>query len=87
MTLSEADARAPQGFNTVRPGYFATVGIRLLEGRTFTAEEARAGAVVLVNEAAARHFWPDGGALGGEVKWGRDWSTVVGIATTSSRVR
>ncbi len=63
----------------MRPDYFATLGIRLLEGRTFTADEARAGGVLLVNEAAARHFWPDGDALGGEVKWGRDWSTVIGI--------
>jgi putative ABC transport system permease protein len=81
VTLSEADARAPRVFNQVRPDYFATVGIQLLEGRMFTADEARAGGVLLVNEAAARYFWPDGGALGGEVRWNRTWSTVIGITS------
>ena len=80
-TLAEADARAPRSFNEVRPDYFAAVGIRLVEGRTFTADEARAGGVLLVNEAAARHFWPDGGALGGEVRWGAGWTTVIGITS------
>jgi ABC-type antimicrobial peptide transport system permease subunit len=79
LTLSEAEARAPRAFNSVRPDYFATVGIELIEGRTFTVDETRSSAVMLVNEAAARRFWPDGGALGGEVKWGAGWNTVIGI--------
>jgi putative ABC transport system permease protein len=80
VTISEADARADRPFNAVQPDYFATLGIRLLEGRTFTADEARGNTVMIVNEAAARHFWPDGNAVGGEIKWGRDWRTVVGVA-------
>ncbi len=79
VTISEADARADRPFNAVQPDYFATLGIRLLEGRTFTADEARGNTVMLVNEVAARHFWPDGNAVGGEVKWGDDWRTVVGV--------
>jgi putative ABC transport system permease protein len=82
VTLSEADATAPRAVNSVRPDYFDTLGIRLLEGRTFTPDDARNGGVMLVNEAAAKHFWPEGTALGGEVKWGRDWLTVVGITET-----
>jgi putative ABC transport system permease protein len=79
VSVSEADARANRFFNSVQPNYFATLGIRLLEGRTFTADEARDSSTMLVNEAAARHFWPDGKALGAEVKWGDDWRTVVGV--------
>ena len=80
VTLSEADARAPRMFNSVRPDYFETLGISLLEGRTFTGEEARAGnGAVIVNEAAARQFWPNESAVGKEIKWGRDWMTVVGV--------
>jgi len=79
VTISEADAQVEKPFNAVQPDYFATLGIRLLEGRTFTADEARDGAAMLVNEVAARHFWPDGDALGAEVRWGRDWMTVVGV--------
>ncbi len=79
VTVSEADARAPKPVNQVHPDYFATLGIRLLEGRTFTADEARDGTVIIVNEATARHFWPDGDAVGGEVKMGRAWVTVIGV--------
>jgi putative ABC transport system permease protein len=78
-TVSEADVQAPKPANSVRPDYFSTLGIRVLEGRTFTADEMRNGGVMLVSEAAARHFWPDGNVLGAEVKWGADWRTVVGV--------
>jgi putative ABC transport system permease protein len=79
VTLSEVDAQAPRAVNNVQADYFATLGIRLFEGRTFTADEGRGNAVLLVNVAAAQHYWPDGKALGAEVKWGRDWATVVGV--------
>ena len=78
ITLSEADANAARAFNYIRPDFFSTLGIRVLEGRTFTADELRSGAAFIVNRAAAQHFWP-GDALGAEMKWGRDWGTVVGI--------
>jgi putative ABC transport system permease protein len=79
VTLSEVDAHGARQVSDVRPDFFSTLGIRMLEGRTFTADEQRSGAALIVNRAAARHFWPDGNALGGEVKWGRDWATVVGV--------
>jgi putative ABC transport system permease protein len=80
VPVSEADVRAPKPTNSVQPNYFATLGIRLLEGRTFTADEAREGAaVLLVSEATARHFWPDGNAVGGEIRLGREWRTVIGV--------
>ena len=63
--------RAPTvGFNFVRPNYFSTLGIRLREGRTFTDDEVRSGGVVVVNRAAAQRFWPEGNAVGSEVKRG-----------------
>jgi putative ABC transport system permease protein len=53
----------------------------LLEGRTFTADEARRGAAIIVNQAAAQQFWPAGGAIGAQIKLlSRDWTTVVGVA-------
>jgi putative ABC transport system permease protein len=78
-TLSEADARAPYAFNFVRPDYFGMLGIRLLEGRTFTADELRSGKAVIVNRSAAQKFWPEGNAVGAEMK-NADWATVVGVA-------
>jgi putative ABC transport system permease protein len=80
VTLSEADANGARAFNHVRPDFFGTLGIRMLEGRSFTADELRSGAAVIVNRAAAQHFWPEGNALGAEVKWGGTWTTVIGIA-------
>jgi len=51
--------------NIVRPGYFATLGTRILRGRDFNAAD-RPGArrVVLVNETMARRFWPNQDPIG-----------------------
>ena len=45
--------------------YFRTIGIPVLHGRAFESSD-RIGSppVVLVSEAMARHFWPNGDALG-----------------------
>jgi putative ABC transport system permease protein len=79
VTLSDADARGPHAFNYVRPDYFSVLAIRMLAGRTFTEDELQNGRAVIVNRAAEQHFWPDGRALGTELKMGQDWSTVVGV--------
>jgi putative ABC transport system permease protein len=44
----------------VSPGYFGTMGIRLVEGRELTWEDAGDGLRgIIVSEALARTFWPD----------------------------
>jgi putative ABC transport system permease protein len=49
----------------VTPGYFSTMGIRLLAGRDITSQEVfRQAASVLVNEAFARHFFPGENPVG-----------------------
>jgi len=52
-------------FWTVSPGYFASTGVSLLAGRTFTelSEGERSNAII-VSEALARRLWADGEALG-----------------------
>jgi predicted permease len=77
-TISEADARAAYSFNQVRTDYFSVLGIRMLEGRTFTTDEQRSGGAVIVNRAFAERFWPEGNALGAEIAL-RGWLTVVGV--------
>jgi putative ABC transport system permease protein len=49
----------------IGPGYFRCLGIPVLRGREFTAQD-RTGAprVAIVNEAFARRFWPDRDPLG-----------------------
>ncbi|HET7609449.1 MAG TPA: ABC transporter permease, partial [Gammaproteobacteria bacterium] len=80
VTVSEADASGGHAFNYVRPNFFATLGIPMLQGRTFTADELRTGNVFVISQAAAQRFWPSGNAVGAEMKWGRNWGTVVGVA-------
>src|SRR4051812_9159035 len=49
----------------VTPGYFPTMGIRLLRGRLFTPRDTiDAPGVVVVGESAARRLWPGREALG-----------------------
>ncbi len=50
------------------PGYFKTMGIPLLEGRIFDARDtAQSPPVAIIDEAFARRFWPQGGAIGGRL--------------------
>lgn len=69
----------------ITPGYLETLGIELLEGRYFNAGDRQGTvAAVIVNDKLARHFWPQGGALGKRVRLGKDnpWLTVVGVASS-----
>ena len=67
----------------VTPGYFRTMGISILRGREFTAEDNEdAPLVALVNEAAVKKLWPGKNAIGGTIKMlnpKSPWATVVGI--------
>jgi putative ABC transport system permease protein len=62
----------PVLYKVVSPGYFETMGIRLLQGRTFN-EEDRAGSklVVVVDETLARHYWPQADPIGRRIQHGK----------------
>jgi putative ABC transport system permease protein len=62
------------------PGYFRTMGIDLVRGRTFTeADEAASPTVGVVDERLAEAFWPGQDPIGQRVTgWGGHW-TVVGV--------
>jgi predicted permease len=70
-------------YQAVSEGYFETMRIPLIEGRTFTAADAQgAPLVVIVNQTMARTFWGNQSALGRRVKPsgpGQEWCTVVGV--------
>lgn len=69
----------------VSPGYFQTLGIRLLRGREFTAgDNERGPKVVVVGKTFAMHIWPNEDALGKRVAFDEhpgpdDWYTVAGV--------
>lgn len=76
---------APEiGYNTVSEGYFRTLGVPLLSGRGIEGRD-RAGApgIIVVNQRAARRFWPGTSPIGAHVRLGPDpnepWAEVVGV--------
>jgi predicted permease len=72
--------------DTVDEGFFETMGVPVLRGRGFRATDtADAPRVAVVNEQFAKHFWPDGDALGKRIRLERSTGTpveIVGIAQT-----
>ncbi|HEX8137724.1 MAG TPA: ABC transporter permease [Pyrinomonadaceae bacterium] len=62
-------------------GYARAMGIRLLKGRFISEQDtAESPAVVVINEAMARRFWPDADPLGQRLSWGgNNWRTIVGV--------
>jgi putative ABC transport system permease protein len=66
----------------VSTDYFQTLGIPLVRGRGFTEHDAdSSGNVVVVNEAAARRYWPNQEPIGQRISIGADddWREIVGI--------
>ena len=74
------DAVPTAVYRVVEPGYFATMGMRLREGRGFTDhDQATAPPVVIINETFARRHFPRG-ALGERIRFHDEkWRTVVGV--------
>jgi predicted permease len=74
----------PIRMNPVGPGYFETMGTRILRGRALTAQDgATSQRVMVVSDSMARALWPGADALGRCVKVGGDeqpCSIVVGVA-------
>jgi predicted permease len=60
--------------NAATPEYFEILGIQIVEGRRFTAEDDRGAPVVVVNETMARTVWPGERAVGKCIRIGFDES-------------
>jgi hypothetical protein len=72
----------------VGPGYFQTVGTRLVRGRAFRDTEGESPQrTAIVNETMARTLWPNGDALGKCLYVGglRQCATIVGIVRDAHR--
>jgi predicted permease len=68
----------------VTPGYFGTLGVRMVRGRAFTEQDREdAPPVAIVNEAMAKALWPGQDPVGHTLKmYGSQvpWVTIVGVA-------
>jgi predicted permease len=78
--LDGSVTRAAQ-LHSIDHGYFPALGIPVVMGRNFAADETER--VVIVDERLAKAYWPDGNALGKRLRNGadpvRDWYTIVGV--------
>ena len=71
-------------YNEVGPGYFATLGIPLVEGREFTrADNETAQLVAVVNEFMAAKYWRGHSPVGSRLQVKGRWMQVVGAAKMS----
>jgi len=68
----------------VTPGFFAAMGIPVIAGRDFTRDDGEtAPLVVIVDEVAARQYWPNQSPIGRHLSiWGEKF-TVVGVVRNS----
>jgi len=72
----------------VNAGYFAALGIPLLQGRLFdSGDHSKAPEVAIINEAAAKRYFPGMNPLGHSIKLGRaddgklPWLTIAGVVS------
>ena len=80
------DRDRPRGnFESVSDNYFSTLGLKILEGRDFTIDDADAKQpVAIVNASFARKHWGNQSALGHQVRIfnpgePQPWRTIVGV--------
>jgi predicted permease len=80
------DRDRPRGnFESVSDNYFSTLGLKILEGRDFTIDDADSKQpVAIVNASFARKHWGNQSALGHQVRifnpgQPQPWRTIVGV--------
>ena len=81
-------SRPTAGYRAVSSNYFDMLGIRIVRGRTLTPDDRQDTAlVVVINEAAARRYWPSQDPVGQRIRWATGvpafdapFHTVVGVA-------
>jgi predicted permease len=86
IPLAEPPNWIQEDCDIVTPGYFSTMGIELLRGRTFAdSDDEDAPGVVVVNETMARTHWPGVDPVGKRIRaWNRrfvrhDFYEIVGV--------
>src|SRR5215469_2136702 len=79
-----APGQAPPLADTVliTPDFFKTLGIPLLSGREFAdTDNDKSPAVVIINQAMQRRFWPSETPIGKRISFddGKTWSQIAGV--------
>jgi putative ABC transport system permease protein len=85
--MSNVDAtNRPRAYvHRVTPGYFETLGMRLIDGRDFAVNEmSTESTAVIVSRKVVDRFWPGQSGVGRRIKQGdfeskTPWLTIVGV--------
>src|SRR5213592_4749249 len=88
--LTDQHNRKFANYSPITPGYFQTMGIQLLRGRSFNEHDAEKNAapVAIIDETMANEFWPNEDALGRRFRFlvFKTPIEVIGIARNSKAV-
>jgi putative ABC transport system permease protein len=82
--VGQPDSNQPKDevrIRPVTPGYFETLGVALLRGRTITRDDRGSSPAIVVNEALAKKYFPNEDPIGKQLEfWGRMRTrTIVGV--------
>ncbi len=81
----EQDPRAR--FRNISPGFFASLGVPIVEGRDFTDADRRGSEpVVIVSQSLARRVFPGQDALNRHIMWTDPVMKFVGVSTGPRRI-
>lgn len=87
-----ASERPRAFYRVVSTNYFPTMGIQFQRGDQFTDREtADVPGVAIINDAAARKYWPGEDPIGKQIKRGRPesknpWLRIIGIAGSAGQL-
>jgi hypothetical protein len=89
VSTSAADPGVQANMEWVSPGFFQTLGIKLLAGRDFEwTDDAKHPHLAIVSRSLADRLFPDGGAMGRHIRFGflpeYEALEIVGIVANAS---
>ena len=71
-------------YSTIGPKYFETMGVPIRAGREYNdTDTLQSPRTLVINEAMARRYWPQGNALGGRIRLGQNTAEVIGVVADS----
>ncbi|MGA9769131.1 MAG: ABC transporter permease [Blastocatellia bacterium] len=77
---SSDNAGGSADYRVISPDYFRAMSIPVLKGRAFTERDNdQATASVIINDMAARSYWPDEDPIGKRLQLESEWFEIVGI--------
>jgi predicted permease len=81
----EDDPRAR--FRTVTPGFFQALGVPVIAGRDFNADDRRDGErVVIVSQSVAQRMFPNGEAVNRHFHWTDPVTKFIGVSSDARRI-